>query len=281
MIKTSNLTLTALDPIHHGAGVAGNTSLLRTQEIVSPDGNPTVVPFISGNSIRHSIRAGAARHALRTMAVEPNSLSKSLVDLLFSGGALTKSGANEDLEARRKVAELFPALTLLGYSAGSSMVAGKLRVDNLHLVCRENAWRLPSSLADSPQATKSAGSFRSEEFGTRHDVARTADGAHYTSWLSYAETTQMIYDFQVIKAGATLFGALHVEDPTELEEAALTAALKEIAGDGFIKVGAKSAIGLGRTSVTGLPEAVDLTAYETLLAEHSDTIVAVLEDLVA
>lgn len=289
---TYPFTAVAVDPIHHGAGTAGNTALLRTQEIVLPDGTQTVVPFISGNSLRHRIRAAAARHALSTMQVAPRSLPKGVVDLLFSGGALTKSGANVDLDTPRQVADLYPALTLLGYSAGSSMVAGKLRVDNLHLVCRENTWRMPPTLAGTPAAQLRAGAFRGEEFGTRHDVARTPDGAHYTSLLAAVEdkapdTTQMIYDFQVIKPGAMFAGALHVEGATDAEVAALRTALHAattVTDQGrVITLGAKAGVGFGRATFV-LPDAFTVDAdpwYEALLRDNADTIVELWSRLVA
>ena len=47
-------TLTA--PFAHGAGNAGNTRLLRTQDVVLPDGTAARVPFLSAGSIRHGLR---------------------------------------------------------------------------------------------------------------------------------------------------------------------------------------------------------------------------------
>jgi len=80
-----DITATAIDSIHHGGTTAGNTQLLRTQDIILPDGTEARIPYISGNSFRHKIRAAGARHALDVMGITTG-LSKPVVDLLFSGG---------------------------------------------------------------------------------------------------------------------------------------------------------------------------------------------------
>ena len=85
----------ALDPTHHGAGTFGNTQILRTQRIYSPTIERMVaMPYISGNSFKHMIRASAAKFALEAMAVEDGSLTKPVVHLLFSGGSLGKTSAS-------------------------------------------------------------------------------------------------------------------------------------------------------------------------------------------
>ena len=44
---TLDLTLTS--PLHHGAGNAGNTALLRTEEAITPDGTPVTVSNVTVN----------------------------------------------------------------------------------------------------------------------------------------------------------------------------------------------------------------------------------------
>lgn len=275
MLRTTgriDIAAVALDPIHHGAGSSGNTQLLRTQDVLLEDGRLARVPFVSGNSLKHRIREAGARYALEAMGVADGTLAKPVVDLLFSGGALTKSGAAVDLSRARALGELFPLLSLCGYSAGNAMVPGKLRVDNLHLVCAENSWRLPEAMRALPVATRPAGAMRGEEFGTRHEPSRVP---HVARLLSGSETKrlegqaamaleaphsekgdslQMIYDWQVIKPGSRFWGAIHVEGATDMELAALRSALSTAcdgdASDGGVifRVGAKSSIGHGRMS---------------------------------
>lgn len=267
----------ALDAIHHGAGTSGNTSMLRTQEIVTEDGQDARVPFISGNSIKHMIRHAGVTHAIEIMGIEDGSLSKQVVDLLFSGGHLSKAGAAVNLRAARSLADLFPILSICGYSAGNYMTASKLQVDQVHLVCAENSFRLPGSVAGEPQAQLRAATFRGEDFGTRHEASRNpqvrrllagvdakklTDGvsaqldlAVGTGEVSKVEgTSQMIYDYQVIVPGARLFGGLSYRDIGPLEMAALKASLShactgEVPSGLVYHFGAKSSIGLGRVAL--------------------------------
>lgn len=274
--KTSGkieIRATALEPLIHGAGNSGNTQLLRMQPCVLPDGTPSRVPFISGNSIKHRLRAAAVQYALDALGVEDHSLTKPEVDLLFSGGHLSKAGAAVDLETARKLEDLFPALSMCGYSAGNTMCESKLRVSHLHLICRENAWRVPDDLAASPMLALRAGALRSEDFGTRHDMASKEAGIRYltesaqttivkhkTKALAQSaeeggpsdkgDSSQMIYDFQCVAAGAQLWGTVWFQHLTDLECAALASAFHysaagRMGADTVMHVGAKNSIGYG------------------------------------
>lgn len=275
---------TALEPIVHGAGNSGNTQLLRMQDWVYIDGDGRVirckVPFISGNSMKHRIRDGAVRYALDAMGVEDGTLTKPEVDLLFSGGHLSKSGAAVNLTTARKLAELFPPLSLCGYSAGNAMEESRLRVSNLHLVCCENDDRVPDDLRHHPMLRVSATSLRIEEFGTRHDQATKSAGRRWltegdsaavserktkaltgkaakepaTAADDRGDSAQMIYDFQAIAAGAVLWGEVAFADLSEGESAALASAFHYAATgrrgkDLVMGLGAKNSIGYGSVKV--------------------------------
>lgn len=286
------LVLTAAEPVLHGAGNAGNTQLLRTQDVLLPDGRRTSVPFISGNSLRHSLRAALAWHLVRLLDVPYGSLPKAVVDLLWSGGSLSATGSSTDLGLARRVHATVPALGLLGYSARSDINAGTLAVDNVHVVCAENAFRLPAVLKGHPHAALPAGAMRTEEFGTRHDVAGTAVD-RYIALLdggTVPQTTQMIYDAQAIKPGTVLFTGLHVHAPTSGHVAALATALDEAApadGEGTrrLVLGGKRSAGFGTCTLDdkafGGPGLVaDLrAAYEAHLRERRDEVLALLREV--
>jgi hypothetical protein len=262
-------TATAIDPLHHGAGTEGNTQILRMQDVVLPDGTVGRVPFVSGNSLKHVIRDGGMRFALEAMGVQAGTLSKAVVDLLFSGGALTKSGTAVNLAQARDISELFPILAVCGYAAGNFMQASKIRVEHLHLACTENAWRAPASLTDAPQLAKRAATFRAEEFGTRHEptkdprvfalleaVDRDARLRQLSGNVAEGEkkqkSQQMLYEFQVVAAGSVWFGGLTFDDFSTLELAALRSSLERAsigtAADGapIYCIGAKASVGFGR-----------------------------------
>lgn len=263
---------TALEPLHHGAGTAGNTQVLRRQDVVTAAGELVRVPFISGNSLKHLVREAGVRFALDAMAVADGTLSKPVVDILFSGGHLSKSGSSVDLSRARKLAELFPILSLCGYSAGNEMVGSKLRVGHLHLACEENAWRAPVGMtAEVRHFELPAGSFISEDFGTRHESARLphvsrlllpeAVEARAAAKSKAKDTpgasekaegsTQMIYDYEVLIPGSRWWGRIDYVDISEGERDALWSALsyacQGLGGSGghLFRVGAKSSIGLG------------------------------------
>ena len=296
------LTLTALDPISHGAGTSGNTQLLRVQDVLQPDGRRVSVPYVSGNSLRHTLRAALAWHLVRTIALPDKSLPKAVVDLLWSGGALSETGNQVDLETARRVSATLPALSLMGYSARSDITAGTLWADNVHLVCQENRFRLPARLADHPHADLPAGAMRGEAFGTRHDVRGSAvdryiamlgdpagDGGLDLAVPVEPATTQMIYDMQVIKPGAVLWTGLHLLTPTPGHIAALAVAIDEampiVDGRRILALGGKRSTGYGSCAVeadlTGLGDLAALrAAYEAHLREHRDTIITMLKDVV-
>ena len=283
------LTLTALSPISHGAGTSGNTQLLRTRDVITPDGRRASVPYVSGNSVRHTLRAALAWHLVRTLNIPDRSLAKTSVDLLWSGGALSTTGSQANLDLNRRVHQLLPGLGMLGYSARSDITAGILWADDVELVCSENAARLPARLQDHPHVKLPNGALRTETFGTRHDVVGTpvdrfialAEGLDATM-----DTVQMIYDQQVIKAGAVLSTGLHLATPTEGHVAALATALDEAAplveGRRVINLGGKRSTGHGQCAIDGeLP--LDIpghrAAYESHLASHRDEILDLLTEV--
>lgn len=282
-MTTHRYTATLTAPLHHGAGTAGNTSLLRTEEVIQPDGGTASVPFVSGNSVRNRLRVALAWHLAQTLGFKPGALSKPVVDLLWSGGAITHAGAQADLGLSREVDRVLPQLSMLGYSAGSDMCAGTLHVSHLILVCAENAWRLPGRLASTGHAGKRAGAYRAEGFGTRHDIEGTPAGRFIATLEAAGQSTQMIYDHQTLKPGSVLSGSLTLTPAaTGAHEMALGAAIALAAPDGVMTLGAKGGVGYGTATTSGLPEGGEhLNAWTAHLAEHAAEIPALLERIVA
>lgn len=262
-----SIEATAIEAIHHGAGTAGNTQVLRRQEVVTEDGIATV-PFISGNSLRHMLRDAGVRYALDAMGVPDNSLTKPTVDLLFSGGSLGGKSAMT-LAKAREVAKLFPILSVLGYSAGNRIQPGKIEMQHMQMHCEENAFRAPSL---SPHALRPAGAYIGDEFGTRHDVARLPYAqrllgapkaapeelplgpAKKTKPAKDEETTQMIFDWETVLPGSRFWGGLSYRDLTPRELDALRSALSYSCegmhhdGGYLFRVGAKRGTGHGLMS---------------------------------
>lgn len=246
---TVPLRITLDSPLHHGAGSSGNTAVLRTQEVITADGQQARVPFVSGASVRHALREAIAWHLVEHAGITDGSMTKAAVDLMWTGGAVTTTGAQTDLEMIREVDTLLPSLAMFGYAARSDIITGTLRASDLILECQENSGRLPAD-AD---ASHRAAAYRSEEFGTRHDIA-SSPVARYVQALDGigGKTTQMIWDTQVLKAGARLSGELTLTPAaTSQHEVALGAAIALWAPDGHAVLGAKSAQGYGRVRLSG------------------------------
>ena len=284
--KAVQLTITLTSPLHHGAGSSGNTSLMRTQEVMQPGGGSVRVPFVSGASVRHHLRDVLAWRMADILGWEPESLSKAAVDLLWTGGAVTKTGAVTDLAMARRVEDAVPSLAAFGYAAQSDIITGTVRATDLILACAENAWRLPESLPAEVTARRAA-HYRTDEFGTRHDVATTpvARLVQHADMLAGVKTTQMIWDMQLLKAGSMLHGALTLTPAaTDAHDMILAAAVALWAPDGEAQIGAKGAQGYGRCRVDGIDPswaAAGLAAWEAHVTAHADDITAVVQDLTA
>lgn len=286
---TIEIRATMLEPLHHGAGASGNTARLRKDEVILPDGSRAWVPFWSGNAMKHMLRNAGALYALEALGVQPGSLSTPVVHLLFAGGHLRKTGsAAVDLAQARRLADLMPILAICGYSAGNYMQDSRMRVSKLHLVCAENAWRLPPDLRDAPQALMPCGEFVGEEMGTRMEPTGRSEVRAYLSSGDATrrdqqatlalersrsgevvekseDTAQMIYEHEVILPGARLWGRIDYHGMRDMEILALQSAFyRACAGtrDGaFIyRLGARSSIGWGTALVTLLGRELVFTA---------------------
>lgn len=284
MTTTVDLTATLTGPLHHGAGTSGNQALLRTHEVVLPDGEHTDVPYLSANSVRHGLRDAIAWHATTRLGVPDGSLPKPLVDLLWSGGAVTTTGPQVDLDMARRIESTFPALGMFGYAARSDIIGGTLRVSDLEVVCEENRARMPEGLREHPHATQGEAAFRADEFGTRHDIATSPVARYLAAATDAPKTTQMIYSLQVLKAGTILYGQIGLTPAaTDTHRVVLGAALSLWAPGGVVRLGAKTAVGYGtaRIEFTGDALPADaLSRWEAHLDAHGEGILALLAEVV-
>lgn len=272
----AHLTIDLTAPFHHGAGASGNTSLLRTQDVVQPDGTVARVPFLSAASIRHALRDALAWHTANTLDIQPGTLTKGTVDLLWTGGAVSSTGARTDLDMMRRVEEHYPALSVLGWAAKSDIITGTLRASDLILVCQENDWRLPDNL----RGARRAAAYRTEEFGTRHDQA-TSPAGRYLQVVDEVTTAQMIWDTQTLAAGSTLYGTISLTPAaTDMHHTILDAALALWAPGGQVAIGAKTAQGYGTGTIRDYtPHDEQLAQWTQHLHDHKQDILDLLTEL--
>lgn len=276
MSNIINYRLTMTSPFHHGAGTQGNTSILRTQTVHSSDGRYAQVPFLSANSIRHGLRNALAWETVKMLQIEPGSLTKGQVDLLFTGGAITEKGAQTNLEAYRQARLILPWLSMLGYASKSDIIEGTLRASDAILVCKENEDRLRET-----NDLKPAGFWRSEEFGTRTDQSTSPLARFMSMGAESAGSTQMIYSVQTISPGACLEGDLSLSAAaTDIDEQMLKAALDLWAPNNKTMLAAKNGAGYGRATIAiDVPYAGEAQALRDHVSDNRDDIILLIETL--
>lgn len=272
-----DMVFTMLSALHHGQGSDGNVSLFRTGRHVV-DGEVMDLPYLSGNSLKHNvIRVPGVQHMLRVLDVPDGGLSRPVVHLLWSGGALTTKGSTVDLGAYRALCEMVPIIALCGAAVGNYMVESRLSVGDARPVCVEHASRIPLD------RLRAAGLVRHDpppvshlydvQLGTRHDPLRSEGPRRYLAppertllddgksaalakrevgeHVEKGDSQQMLYERQVLAAGTQLHATLYTRDLTRLEEAALWSAVGEWLREPFI--GAQRSVGNGHADLRILP----------------------------
>lgn len=140
---------TVVSPLTHMEGSEGNRSVCKRAAVFDRDAGVTrMVPAITGNALRSSAlrrpgmdwlidRAGLAGHLIRPEAY-----------FLLTGGAEYEGGGRESMQLIAKLAEACPLAGVLGGVTPNQIFSGSVLVDIGVLICRENAWRLPTFLPD-------------------------------------------------------------------------------------------------------------------------------------
>lgn len=264
------LTFTLTAPLHHGAGSSGNVAMLREQAGVNPEtGEEFTTPFVSGVTLRRALRQVSANHTLTSAGVQPGSVGKPLIDLLFNGGALTAgTGSEVMLEQHRKLDVVWPAAGLLGYATVGALWPGTLYVDHLLPVCAENRWRLPAHLAEHPHTQLPAAALVDEDFGTR-GIGGMGDAARWAE--NQWQADPMPFEHQVLKPGAVLFSWFTLTEATPAQAALLRWLWDTATSDG-IWLGGMRSRGYGHCQTTALwpdhmPAPAVPTSDETVIAQ--------------
>lgn len=142
------IVLQAVTPVAHSEGTIGNQSFAMQTDVRQPDGGFRRVPIITGDTMRHHLRA-ASTYALLDAAgmLGTTALTEEALRLLFAGGMLTGSaGGAIKLDAYRELCELIPPLGIFGGCAQNRAVPGRLRVGEPLLICDETRHMLPDEV---------------------------------------------------------------------------------------------------------------------------------------
>lgn len=233
------IILQAISPISHGDTMANqsNTRLfMRQNQIIN--GRAMRAPAISENALRACMfRLPLHDDLLRRLEIDKGSLNQSVVNLLFSGGAM-RSGSkspSDEMRIGHELKNLYPSLDLLGGAVDSFILPkGRLKL-NAWIVARENQVAIDyvaPELAD--EASKnSLFDLVSDEVRTRGTGAES-DG------------NQMIYQYETLASGSKVVLELTMDAHTpDVSLSALALAIES--WDGFI--GGQARQGRGRMVV--------------------------------
>lgn len=271
---TYHLVIENLTAMVHSSGTCGNDSVFMSELVYDPEHPgmpPEDVPCLTGNSLRHALREATAWLTLRLLDTELGSITPAAWHFLVSGGALGKGAATLDVEAYRSLRDTFPYLGLFGGGTGTALTPGKLSVDYAVLLCRQNASRITSlcpALAARCGNLLAAEDLRERKQSTRHDARRLPVAAHLLpaaeveTWdrtrhqsareneEEGTDTTQMIYAFEAVAAGAQWYWNVGGRHLTPLEHSTLVCGLLALAKRGHL--GAKEGTGHGRVRISGI-----------------------------
>jgi CRISPR type IV-associated protein Csf2 len=289
-------TVTALSSISHigpDGGGQNNTSYLRREKVVQPDGTVEMVPVISGNGMRGLLRdrgmwhmCGALGYGVNPETGEVLGLGLPAFHFLFSGGTLTSvAGRGLDIDAARRVRELIPLVGVFGGAMGNQIMEGKLKIGKLIPVCQEAAHLLPEWCFGGQLA--SVFDLTQQEAFTRKDdehnerlrqiiapevrallEAKAAEKREAKGTkdekpdAEVGQHQQMLYYVETLAAGTRFFWELALEDVTDVEYDAFWVAMAEWARAPYI--GGKSGTGHGKVKVNFRDwMAIDPNAYAT------------------
>jgi hypothetical protein len=292
--------VTALSSISHIGEVRGINAEFHREKIMLPDGNTERIPTLTGNSIRGQLRDAGARHMLRELGYggDGSALPLSAFYFLFSGGALSKSGAgNLNVEQARDLADTMPFVALFGGAAGNHIMPGRLKIGKFIPIADETIHLIPSQL--HPESTVSVYDYMQTEPYTRKDDAKDDRLREYLMLPGKQgdmfavvpaddnAPQQMRYWVETICAGVRFYWHITLENVTDLEADAFIAALSEWGKNPTL--GGKGSVGHGRVAVdfgNGLdidprysiaPEAPE--SYTVYLRDNADRIREVLHGL--
>lgn len=248
----------------------GTTMMIAGKETIS------MLPAVSGNSIRHKLREILVDITLSALDLDKEALKKNVLEMFVSGGGMDAADAKKNdkdeenvgkgkypilVRDRQTLRAAIPQISLFGCSYGNRMLKGLVEV----------GWALPALQEtkhitgyDSPiHYNKDLTSF---QLGTRHDTL--------TDRLEEGEKSkQSIYYTEVLATGVPLYHEIHLDEySTPIERSALQLAIELFLENGTL--GGKSSSGYGFFNVEKNyePFSKDSSLYIKWLNKNKDVI---------
>lgn len=252
--------LRAESPIAHHAEVTGNIATMMREDLAFGDMTHSV-PIITGDAMRHGLRAASASLALEAAGIETG-LGESAVRFLYNGGGIGgQPGATVDVKAYREMVEIHPALALLGGCVDNRILAGSVQVGRAMLVCSEavDAGVLPAWVHEGApeEIRRSCVAWVDEVMRTRMEPLmqpgkRALAGAEADDYLErliagQATNTMMPRTFEVVKAGGVFWWSVNAQPINDIQRDAFYAMIGRFLSNPT--VGGKRGSGFGRLSL--------------------------------
>ena len=264
----------ASSPITHMRGVEGNEAMVARAPIATPTGVRRV-PYLSGNSLRHSaVRAPGMAWLVGELGLA-GSLTVAQLNFLFHGGAMTRGGGKENIRRVADFHRLWPLGRLLGGSFPDQMVAGTLIAGRGILACEENRDRLaclldgagPEILPDRMRPAESfVGDWRYHRMDARGGWI-AADNAEAADSDSPDKSAGMIMSGQCVIPGSIFVHEFVARDASEAEVGALLWSIDLWRSGGGL-IGGSARIGHGRLDVAILDDGGDHAAMVGAYLDH-------------
>jgi hypothetical protein len=291
-------TVTAVSSISHGGETRGTTTMLRREQVIQPDGQPMLVPIISGNAFRGRLRR-LGEELIRDALGYAGEISLPAFHALRSGGALASTG-REPLSGQRlaDLRRLVPHVGVFGCAGGGRIIDGCLQVGKVVPILQETAHLIPADLLPTDRkaipafsATQVETAIRlddAERHGTIDVVAETIpvdrSGLPELGDLPAAgrsSTILMQYRNETFPAGTRFATWLRLGRATPVELSFFAEILQQFEVDG--RLGGRVATGHGqvaadliRTVVSGADEQTD---WRTHVSDSRHDALLALKDL--
>lgn len=241
--------LTALSSIAHGGDQLGTISLLRREKMLLPDGQLLLVPVISGNSLRGTLRR-IGEELLRSELAYDGQLTLAAAHALRGGGALAKC-LGPALTGKRlaTLRALVPHVGVFGCAAGGTIVDGCLQVGKVLPVVSELTAQIPPRRGEPPRLSLydlvQVENYARQDDLDRHGFAeRCADSGDEPA----ADSRQMQFGVETLAAGTRLSTWMQLSWATPPEISFFTEVLQTFADRG--RIGGRLAAGHGQVAVT-------------------------------
>jgi len=268
------LDITALTSIVHSDDShahSSNQALFRREKILTPTGDITSVPIISGNSLRGILRR-LGEELLAPVLNYPGQLSTPAAYLLRSGGTLRKSTKTFPPEKERHLKTLIPLIGLFGGTVNGRILSGCTTISKVVPRCVETQHLLPPDTQPVPSQFSLLGLepyFHQGDLAAATPAQRDVDATHPLSR----------FEIETLVAGTRLYATAATSFATPLQAAFFHDILTTFAINGHL--GGRSAAGHGRihAELTLTPALSLSTDWRNEVRAHRDEALALLAEV--